>query len=240
MRGISTRGTGCRQSLRCNAQKNTRQRLNRSADSPRVIFLRSEKPGERGGAPNSAEIYTRARKGHRSRMLTIVNIRGNLYTRVKGQAPLLAKHIRKSYPNGARGFFQLCRRSAARGHPSAMQEPPGGPPRRYIKHCRQSARRHCTGRQESPRPLPWGCFSASACILSVYGKSQKTPAQKGRPGAIRPEITKIMSKKTQSKKSAPSALYFYRNCDNFSTLQTLYISPILYRKRAPTILISRI
>lgn len=219
MRGISTRGQAAGNPATVSAQKNTRQCLSRSADSPRVNFLRSEKPGERGGAPNSAEIHIHARKG---------------------AGPLLAKHIRKSYPNGVRDFFQLCRRSAAKGHPSAMQEPPGGPPRRYIKHCRQSARRHYTGRQESPRPLPWGCFSASACILSVYGKSQKTPAQKGRPGAIRPEIIKIMSKKTQSEKAAPSALYFYRNCDNLSTLQTLYISPVLYRKRAPTILISRI
>ena len=117
MRGISTRGQAAGNPATVSAQKNTRQCLSRSADSPRVNFLRSEKPGERGGAPNSAEIYTRARKGHRSRMLTIVNIRGNLYTRVKGQAPLLAKHIRKSYPNGVRDFFQLCRRSAVKGHP---------------------------------------------------------------------------------------------------------------------------
>ena len=206
MRGISTRGTGCRQSLRCNAQKNTRQRLSGSADSPRVIFLRSEKPGERGGAPNSAEIHIHARKG---------------------AGPPAGKTYTQKLPQRGAGLFPTLPAISSKGA-------------RYIKHCRQSARRHCTGRQESPRPLPWGCFSASACILSVYGKSQKTPAQKGRPGAIRPEITKIMSKKTQSKKSAPSALYFYRNCDNFSTLQTLYISPILYRKRAPTILISRI
>ena len=188
MRGISTRGQAAGNPATVSAQKNTRQRLSGSADSPRVNFY-DQKSQENGEGP--------------------LTLQKSIYTRVKG-------------------------------HPSAMQEPPGGPPRRYIKHCRQSVRRHCTGRQESPRPLPWGCFSASACILSVYGKSQKTPAQKGRPGAIRPEITKIMSKKTQSKKSAPSALYFYRNCDNFSTLQTLYISPILYRKRAPTILISRI
>ena len=94
--GISTRGQAAGNQPHCNARKNTRQRLTGSGDSPRVIFLRSEKPGERGGAPNSAEIHIHARKG---------------------AGPLLAKHIRKSYPNGVRDFFQLCRRSAVKGHP---------------------------------------------------------------------------------------------------------------------------
>ena len=45
------------------------------------------------------------------------SLQKSIYARVKGQAPLLAKHIRKSYPNGVRDFFQLCRRSAVKGHP---------------------------------------------------------------------------------------------------------------------------
>ena len=61
--GISTRGQAAGNQPHCNARKNTRQRLTGSGDSPRVIFLRSEKPGERGGAPNSAEIHIHARKG---------------------------------------------------------------------------------------------------------------------------------------------------------------------------------
>ena len=117
MRGISTRGQAAGNPATVSAQKNTRQCLSRSADSPRVNFLRSEKPGERGGAPNSAEIYTRARKGHMSRMLIIVNIRGNLYTRVKGTGPPAGKTYTQKLPQRGAGLFPTLPAISSKGVP---------------------------------------------------------------------------------------------------------------------------